>query len=281
MSDYYKFTYFLDPEDMDHAFVPNGMESHMVVYHQPQFAINRYKIALVGAPKVGKTSIARRICHNRFEDDVQNAPFKQAVQLKLPDQVIAKIEVVDVGKINRFNVPSIINQLRYSALNKLGEGNEEKKPARPTDFVDVCGVFVVYDVTDRATFDQIGDYLRSLKAMIAPDCEVMLVGNKSDRIATVGRAVTFTDADKYSQRGGMSLFEMSAKSGEHCTDAVIELVQKVREKWQLRPFRSPLSSSPNDSCDENVSPKESLEEDCVEKPMPTQNRIWCSLWRCG
>uniref|UniRef100_A0A914WQP6 Uncharacterized protein n=1 Tax=Plectus sambesii TaxID=2011161 RepID=A0A914WQP6_9BILA len=248
---------------MNNSFLPNGMEPHLVVYHQPQFAINRYKIAVIGAPKVGKSSIARRLCYNRFDQDVPNTPSKQAFQLKLPDHVVAKIEVVDV------------------ASNKLAAGNEEKKPPRASDFVDVCGVLVVYDVTDRATFDGIADLLRGLKTLIAPDCEVMLVGNKSDAIPTVGRAVTFTDADKYAQKSGMSLFEMSAKSGEHCKEAVVELVQKVREKWQLRPFSSPLSSSTDDSCDENIFPKQSIYEDCVEKTSPPPNRIWCSLWRCA
>src|ERR1700735_4921018 len=98
MSDFYTFTYFLDSYMMNNPFTANGMEPHMIVYHQPQFAANRYKIAIVGAPKVGKTSIARRICHNRFDEEIGNAPFKQAVQLKLPDQILVKIEVVDVGK---------------------------------------------------------------------------------------------------------------------------------------------------------------------------------------
>ena len=72
-----------------------------------------------------------------------------------------------------------------------------------SEFFDVNGVFIVYDVTDRQSFDgRIEDHLLSLKNLIPPDCQIMLIGNKIDLIPVNGRAVTFTDADKIASLNG-------------------------------------------------------------------------------
>lgn len=84
------------------------------------------------------------------------------------------------------------------------------------------GALLVFDVTDRASFDSILKYLEELKTFNDLDCPVILVGNKID---LPNRRVTRLEAQNFADNSNMYYFETSAKTGE----GVRELAEKITQ----------------------------------------------------
>jgi GTPase SAR1 family protein len=80
-------------------------QSEMVIFDQPHIARNRFKIAIVGSAHVGKSALARRLVHNKFDQHQQETspppPTIQAVQLRICDGYVAKIEIIDIGQYHQ------------------------------------------------------------------------------------------------------------------------------------------------------------------------------------
>lgn len=91
---------------------------------------------------------------------------------------------------------------------------------------------VVYDITDRRSFDNVKSYwLNEVRKHAPTNAVVMLVGNKCDMVEQ--RTVPFVVAEKFASENGISLFEVSAKSGINVEDAFIELASSMRERILL------------------------------------------------
>ncbi|VDD91055.1 unnamed protein product [Enterobius vermicularis] len=91
----------------------------------------------------------------------------------------------------------------------------------------------------------------------------MLIGCKSDLKRL--RSVTYEEAENFSLKYGLSLFEtsFSAKTNLNCMAALNEMVNKVQEK------REEVEAFLYDSSDEN------------EEQNLGVSRILCNLWSCA
>ena len=108
-----------------------------------------------------------------------------------------------VGKtclVSRFNNPDPRKQLKvystigYDYCSKFFEqddkliqvhlwdttGQEKYKSLIKNYYRKAMGAFLVYDITKQETFDDIPNWIDELKENWETNCEIMLVGNKSD-----------------------------------------------------------------------------------------------------
>ncbi len=144
-----------------------------------------YKVSLCGDPGVGKTSIALRHAQNSFP--VSHSPTLGANFLvwdtTLDGQEI-KLIIGDSGSQERF----------YSVL--------------PTYFQGSLAAALVFDITERESFDRLDFWLKLLRESVG-DIPVIVVGNKID--LEEERDVKIEEAEKYAEKLQTLYFEVSAK----------------------------------------------------------------------
>ncbi|KAH0800346.1 Ras family protein [Histomonas meleagridis] len=75
-------------------------------------------------------------------------------------------------------------------------------------FRSALGVVLVFDITDRKSFDQLPRWLRDARLEADPHCSVILVGNKCDLAAE--RVVSKEEAEDFARTHELSYVETSA-----------------------------------------------------------------------
>jgi len=189
-------------------------KSDGVIVNEPKLAENLFKIVIVGDYAVGKSCIVSRLCDDFFRETHSTTvgiDYKVRTLL-LPDKRQVKMEIFDTAGLDKF---------RAIASNY---------------YQNASGVVIVYDITDENSFEKVGNYLRELKYFIPPDAEILLIGNKADMVEEGERRVQFEEADKYAAKMGLSIFEVSAKTGLNVEAAFLELAQKIHEKIEVGTF---------------------------------------------
>ncbi|MFW9998294.1 MAG: Rab family GTPase [Candidatus Odinarchaeota archaeon] len=157
-----------------------------------------FKVVAVGAGGVGKTSLIRRFATDKFQESylmTLGVDFTtKEVYVKERD-TITKIIVVDTA-----------GQEYYSRL-------------RPTYYSGANGCIICFDVTDKASFDAIPEWLNEFRSHIdaVDNIAMTLVGNKTD--LKNSRKITKEEAEAYSKTLGLKYHETSAKNGRN-VDAV-------------------------------------------------------------
>ena len=148
------------------------------------------KIVTLGDSMVGKTSIVYRYFENKFNENILSTigiDFKTKY-IKVRDASV-KVLIWDTAGQEKFR--NIAKQY-YQGAN---------------------GVLLVFDVSDRKSFERIEYWLNEIKENNKIDSMyAVIVANKIDLINK--RVVTREEAEKYAEKNNISYFEVSAKTGE-------------------------------------------------------------------
>lgn len=130
-------------------------------------------------------------------------------------------------------------------------GQETYKSVTRSYFRGASGALLVFDLTRKATFQHVTDWLNDLRQIAEPDIVVVLVGNKSDlaspdatvttRVGANGqvveesnkREVTRHEAEEWARRNGvLEYVETSAKSGENVEMAFLRVAERIFQNIQ-------------------------------------------------
>ena len=148
------------------------------------------KIVTLGDSMVGKTSIVYRYFENKFNESILSTigiDFKTKY-IKVRDASV-KVLIWDTAGQEKFR--NIAKQY-YQGAN---------------------GVLLVFDVSDRKSFERIEYWINEIKQNNKIDSMyLVIVANKIDLINK--RVVTKEEAEKYAEKNNISYFEVSAKTGE-------------------------------------------------------------------
>lgn len=134
-------------------------------------------------------------------------------------------------------------------------GQETYKSITRSYFRGASGALLVFDITRRATFNHVTDWLNDLRQIAEEGIIVVLVGNKSDlapasTAASEGaeaenkRQVTRQEAEEWCRQNKvMQYVETSAKSGENVEQAFLEVAERIYQnieagKYDLNDRRS-------------------------------------------
>lgn len=156
-----------------------------------------YKIIIIGDSNVGKSSLVLRYCDNKF---IQNFISTIGIDFKI------KTIEIDGMKI-KVQIWDTAGQERFRSISKAYYRGSH-------------GIILVYDVTDKQSFNNLKIWINQLNDMKEKPCVV--VGNKVD---TDKREVTYEDAKNFLT--GYDYFETSAKNNIGVNEMFEYLIQKV------------------------------------------------------
>lgn len=163
------------------------------------------KLLLLGDQAVGKSSLILRYANNEFNLNIMGTA---GLDLKRKNVNINDDNV----KVNIFD----------------SAGHERFRNIPKNHYKNSDGIIIIYDVTDKKTFENVSLWMNNIKENGATDVEIMLVGNKIDM--TNNRQVQKEEGMELSKKYNTSFMETSAKTGENVEDTFFKLIQTVYNK---------------------------------------------------
>ena len=114
-------------------------------------------------------------------------------------------------------------------------GQEAFRSITRTYYKNSTCAFIVYDITDKKSFDNVITWLNEVKDMCYKDILICLIGNKCDLEGK--RVISFEDGKSLAEQNNLLFYETSAKNGINIQECFNEsatiLVDKI-ENGQLK-----------------------------------------------
>jgi Ras-related protein Rab-1A len=178
-----------------------------------------YKVILIGDSAVGKSSILCQYADKEFSDShisTIGVDFKIAT-IKVGSKKV-KLQIWDTAGQERFK--TIINSF----------------------FRGIQGVFLVFDITNKSTFDNLsyweGELNRFYPGESLSKKTIFVIGNKID--LEEKRSVSYDEANEYAKSIGARYFETSAKENIRISDIFYNLAYSaLNDKDRLDLLNSP------------------------------------------
>ena len=146
-----------------------------------------FKTLIIGNSCVGKSNILLRFSENVFHES-----FLPTIGVDF------KIKNVDVNdKLVKLHIWDTAGQERFKTITA-------------TYYKGAHGIILVYDITDRQSFQDIDNWLGEIQAHANPNVAKLLIGNKCD--LENERAVSAQEGREYAESLGMNFLETSAKN---------------------------------------------------------------------
>ncbi|XP_060936418.1 ras-related protein Rab-42b [Limanda limanda] len=166
----------------------------------------QFRIIMLGDSTVGKSSLLKRYTENLFLESInQTVGVDFYVHfLEVEQGVRVKLQFWDTA------------------------GQERFRSVTRSYYRNSVGGLLVFDITNRASFDRIKDWHTEVCERVQPHKVLfVLVGQKSDRDAVGERAVSREEAEKLAGQLGMPYLEASAKSGHNVRESFELLARRV------------------------------------------------------
>ena len=161
------------------------------------------KLLTLGETTVGKSSFINYFIDKKFSlNYLPTLGFDFKVKkINLPNGKNVKLKVFDTAGQERF---------KSMSLNHL------KK---------VDGILLIYDITNKATFENITKWINDIRQSRGKTLPVVLCGNKCD--LEDRRVIPTEMGKKKAEENGMSFIETSCKDGINIDEAFMELVKLI------------------------------------------------------
>ena len=182
------------------------------------------KIVLVGDGSVGKTSL-----RSRFMGQFMDNNYIQTIGSDLSVKTI------------KFNINGTLTSVQYQIWDLAGQ--EHFSSVRPIYYKGASGVILVYDVTNRTSFENVIHWLEEVKAKSdKTSLPLVILGNKIDLRNEVNTSISTSEGLLLAKRiiplyyGNSDIvttipyFETSAKTGENVEPAFLKLADMVFQK---------------------------------------------------
>ncbi|EAY15808.1 small GTP-binding protein, putative [Trichomonas vaginalis G3] len=175
-----------------------------------------FKFIIIGSSGVGKTALLRRLVENKFVHDQQSTIGVEfdSTSIEVDDQVV-KLQIWDTA-----------GQERFRSIAKAY-------------FRNAVGVVLVFDVTERRTFDDVNMWLNDVHSLCDPSARVILVGNKTDLADS--RVIPVSEAEAYANHRKLAYIETSARAGDNVKAVFTKLATEVYRSSAKDPSVNPKS----------------------------------------
>lgn len=168
-----------------------------------------FKLLLIGDSGVGKTCLIVR-----FSEDSFNSTYISTIGIDF------KIRTTEIqGKKIKLQVWDTAGQERFKTITTAY-------------YRGAMGIILVYDITDERSFENIQNWMKSIKENAAAGVERMLLGNKCD--IEIKRKVPKDRGEKLAKEHNIRFFETSAKSSQNVDEAFNTLANDILMKITKR-----------------------------------------------
>ena len=164
--------------------------------------MRKIQILTLGDGKVGKTSILKR-----YNDDTFTSHHLTTIGIDF----ITKDVTIDNEKVS-VKIWDTAGQERFRTITH-------------TFYKQAEGVLLVYDVTDRTSYENLHNWVNSIHEHADEKIIKYLIGNKID--LTEERKVTKEEGQKMANQYNMKYFETSAKSNTNVTESIEGLAKDI------------------------------------------------------
>jgi len=164
-----------------------------------------FKVLLLGAPSVGKTSIFYRYVKNQFiHDYITTIGINYLTkEITLDSKKIAKLVILDIGGQKKFK---FLRKKFYEGAN---------------------GALVIFDLTQLKTYEAIEGWLSEMFEILQENIPFIIIGNKLDLVKEFTRSVEKDIVKDYTERKNSIYLETSAKTGENVEEVFKELTHRM------------------------------------------------------
>uniref|UniRef100_A0A6P6YJI1 Thymidylate synthase n=1 Tax=Dermatophagoides pteronyssinus TaxID=6956 RepID=A0A6P6YJI1_DERPT len=169
-----------------------------------------YKVLLVGDSGVGKSCLLMQFVDGCFTENYMSTIGVDFVSARRRQQ---KIKTV------------LANQQRVKLQIWDTAGQERFRTITCSYYRGARGVVVVFDLTNRSSFEHVTLWLRDVAQFAGDEVRVLLVGNKSD--LSTQRVVAAEEAEELARAHRLAYVETSAKQAERVEDAFAALTSEI------------------------------------------------------
>jgi Ras-related protein Rab-1A len=162
------------------------------------------KIMLLGNQAVGKSSLMLR-----YSDDIFNVSMMGTAGIDIKKRVV---------KIN----DDLIKVMIYDTA-----GHDRFRSITQKTYKGAKGIVLVYDVSDRSTFESVTEWMEHIKTHAESDVQVILVGNKMD---ITNKQISEEDGIQLAKKYNVLFMETSALTGNNVETAFNLLLQGIINK---------------------------------------------------
>eukprot|EP01133_Synstelium_polycarpum_P010862 gene10862-12655_t len=164
-----------------------------------------FKLLLIGDSGVGKSCLLLR-----FADDTYSESFISTIGVDF------KIRTIELnGKTIKLQIWDTAGQERFRTITS-------------SYYRGAHGIIVVYDVTDRVTFDNVRQWLQEIDRFACESVNKLLVGNKSDLVAK--KVVDYNTAKAFADQLQIPFLETSAKQSTNVEQAFMTMATEIKNR---------------------------------------------------
>jgi len=166
-------------------------------------------LVLIGDSGVGKSCLLLR-----FADDTWMDSYISTIGVDF------KIRTIELdGKTIKLQIWDTAGQERFRTISS-------------TYYRGAHGIIVVYDVTNKGSFESVNDWLVEISKYARENVTKLLVGNKSDLAVGDARAVRFEEGKEFADRHRMPFLETSAKSAANVETAFLTMAAEIKNRME-------------------------------------------------
>mmetsp|Transcript_9567 Transcript_9567/g.16782 ORF Transcript_9567/g.16782 Transcript_9567/m.16782 type:complete len:217 (-) Transcript_9567:55-705(-) len=165
------------------------------------------KLLMIGDSGVGKTCLLLRYANDSFSPTfITTIGIDFKIKTITLDEKVIKLQIWDTA------------------------GQERFRTITTSYFRGAQGILLVYDVTDRGSFENIQNWVGQIKNHAENNISKVLIGNKSD-VDPSERAVTYEEGENLAKQYGIDHFyEASAKKDINVKKAFEAVAKHVKDR---------------------------------------------------
>ncbi|KAF0989184.1 hypothetical protein HZS_4829 [Henneguya salminicola] len=178
-----------------------------------------FKLLIIGDSSVGKTCILFR-----FSDDSFQTNFISTIGIDFKMRTI-----ILEGKRIKLQIWDTAGQERFRTITTAY-------------YRGAMGIFVVFDVTNKASFNNVASWLRNCDEHGSSEAVKIILGNKSDSTNT--RVISYDEAKQFASQYGAKYMEVSAKNGDNINEAFTSMAADIKAIMDKR-LKTEIPTTPS------------------------------------